>query len=321
MEESWGQKFEHFLDKRVDVAYYWGIQRGKMLSSMTGYGRGTEEIEGEKGVVEIRSVNNRFLDLQLKLPRSLNFLEDRIRELLRRNLSRGKIYYLLTWAGTDEPFSSLKLNEEATEAYYLLLEKLKNKFKFKEEIGLNHLIGFPDLLKKEVQELDLDRIWPTVEKATIAALSELKKMREKEGEKLSQDVLERMNSLRELENWVEGEAPKVVERRREELRVKIENLGIGGDVDEERLAQEVTIFAERTDITEECVRLKSHIQQFVSISQKGGVVGRKLTFLLQEMNREANTMGAKALDASISQKVVEMKEELEKVREQLQNVE
>ncbi len=292
-----------------------------MLSSMTGYGRGAEEIEGEKAVVEIRSVNNRFLDLQLKLPRSLNFLEDRIKEVLRRNLSRGKVYYLLTWAGTEEPFSSLKLNEEATEAYYNLLEELKNKFKIQEKIGLNHLIGFPDLLKKEPDEPDVERIWPTVERATLAALSELKKMRGVEGERLTKDILERMDRLRQLEEWVEGEAPKVVERHREVLRTKIENLLTQAQVDEERLAQEVTIFAERTDITEECVRLKSHIEGFVEISERGGVVGRKLTFLLQEMNREANTMGAKALDAAISQKVVEIKEELEKVREQLQNVE
>ncbi len=292
-----------------------------MLSSMTGYGRGTEEIEGEKAMVEIKSVNNRFLDLQLKLPRSLNILEDRIKELLRRNISRGKIYYLLTWAGTDELFSTLKLNEEAVGAYYQLLEKLKEKFKFKEEVGLNHLLGFPDLLQKEAQEPDVDRIWPTVEKATVAALSALKEMREKEGERLGEDILKRMEELQGLEEWVESQAPKVVGKRREDLRVKIEDLELKGNIAEERLAQEVVIFAERTDITEECVRLKSHIQQFVSISQKGGVAGRKLTFLQQEMNREVNTIGAKALDASISQKVVEMKEELEKVREQLQNVE
>lgn len=292
-----------------------------MFCSMTGYGRGTEEIEGEKAVVEIRSVNNRFLDLQLKLPKSLNFLEDRIKELLRKNLSRGRIYYVLTWEGTEEPFSSLKLNEEATKAYYRLLEELKSKFKFKEKIGLNHLIEFPDLLKKEPEEPDIDRIWPTVDKATLAALSELKRMRETEGERLTKDILERMDRLRLLENLIEDEAPKVVESHRKTLRGKIENLVAQGQIDDERLAQEVAIFAERTDITEECVRLKSHIHQFVAISQKGGVVGRKLTFLMQEMNREANTIGAKALDAPISQKVVEIKEELEKIREQLQNVE
>jgi len=292
-----------------------------MLSSMTGYGRGTQEIEGEKAVVEIRSVNNRFLELQLKLPRSLTILEERIKALLRSNLSRGRIYYLLTWAGTDEPFSALKLNEDAVEIYYSLLEKLRDKFKLKEKIGLNHLLGFPDLLQKETQEPDLDRIWPTVEKATVAALSLLKEMREREGERLSQDILERMDKLQGLEDWVAKQSPRVVEKRRKELRAKIEDLGLKGEVDDDRLAQEVAIFAERTDITEECVRLKSHIRQFVTISQEGGVVGRKLIFLQQEMNREVNTIGAKALDASISQKVVEMKEELEKVREQLQNVE
>ncbi len=292
-----------------------------MFSSMTGYGRGTGEIEGEKAVVEMRSVNNRFLDIQLKLPRPLNLLEDRIKELLKGNLSRGRIYYALTWEGTEEPFFSLKLNEEATEAYYRLLERLKSKFKFKEKIGLDHLIEFPDLLKKEPEEPDIDRVWPVVERATLAALSELKRMREAEGKRLTQDILDRMDRLLRLEKSIEAEAPKSVETHRETFKEKIETLVVQGQVDEGRLAQEAAIFAERTDITEECVRLKSHIQEFVAVSQRGGVVGRKLTFLLQEMNREANTMGAKASDASISQKVVEIKEELERIREQLQNVE
>ncbi len=292
-----------------------------MIASMTGFGKAELLKDDVKTAVEISSVNNRFCEIQLRLPKFLTSLEPRIKEMILKTMSRGKINYTLSWEEGLPNSSFVKLNREVADVYYNLFKELKDKYHLSGEIKIDNFINLPDLMKVEREEYDLEKAWKIVKEVTRMALNEFNDIRKNEGERLAQDLKSRISEVEETVGEIEKLSVLNVEQYRKKLKNKISELLQGQELDELRLAQEVTFLAERCDVTEECIRLRSHNQQFVSALEEGVPVGKRLTFLLQEMNREANTIGAKASHAEISKKVIFLKEEAEKLREQVQNIE
>jgi uncharacterized protein (TIGR00255 family) len=292
-----------------------------MIESMTGYGQGEIERDGVKVTVEVRSVNNRFLDLQIRMPKFLHPLEGRVRETVGAFVGRGKLNLALTWEQLDEGAVRMSVDLEAAQALRELLEQLKKSLHLEGEIRLEHLMQFSEIFQQERQEWDPDRAWPPVEEAVRLAMEHLRSMRRKEGQQLQKDMIERIDHLKDLLNDIESRYPENVHEIGKRLQERISELLQSPQVDQQRLAMEVAVLAEKADITEECVRFRSHNELFLSTLEASGPVGRKLNFLLQEMNREANTMASKANDVHVAHRVVEIKEEIERLREQVQNVE
>jgi uncharacterized protein (TIGR00255 family) len=292
-----------------------------MIASMTGYGQHQLERDGVKLAVEIRSVNSRFLDIQVRLPRFLQSLEAKVKELIQEVIHRGKINLSLVWEAADDERIRFGLDPGAARTVYELLVELKDALGLTEEVRMNHLMTFSEIFKQEKQDCDLEEAWLLMKEAVQAALEDLQSARLQEGEQLHGDIAQRIHRLGEIVASIEGLHPQRVEQMRIVLQKKIAALLDSPEVDEQRLAMEVALLAEKTDITEECVRFRSHNKLFLAALESSAPVGRKLTFLLQEMNREANTMGSKASDAQVAHQVVEIKEEIERIREQVQNVE
>lgn len=292
-----------------------------MIRSMTGYGRGEIEENGVRISAEIKSVNNRYLEVAVKLPRFLAPLEGDIREGVQKRLSRGRLFVDVSWDEPGGPAETVVLDEAAADVYHKLLQSLKERFGLSGEVDLATFASLPDLLKKEVKEWEPSRALPLVKEAMGIALDDLVEMKTKEGVALAEDLRARLSLMLTRLEAIEKRAPERVEELRERLAKRLRELNESGEYDEALLTQEVVIFAERTDYTEECVRFGIHCKNFIDYLESGGAVGRKLNFLLQELGREANTIGAKAGDALVSENVVLIKEELEKVREQVQNIE
>lgn len=292
-----------------------------MIASMTGYGQHQLERDKVKLTVEIRSVNSRFLDIQVRLPRFLQPLEGRVKDLIQEVIRRGKINLSLIWEGSDDESIRFALDPDAAKAVYELLVELKGALNLADDVRMNHLMAFSDIFRQEKQDWDLEEAWPLVKEAVQAAVEDLQSTRLQEGRQLHEDITQRIGRLAEIVASIEGLYPQRVEEMRTGLQKKVAALLDSPEVDEQRLAMEVALLAEKSDITEECVRFRSHNKLFLSALESSVPVGRKLTFLLQEMNREANTMGSKANDAQVAHQVVEIKEEIERIREQVQNVE
>ncbi|HVP36640.1 MAG TPA: YicC/YloC family endoribonuclease [Terriglobales bacterium] len=292
-----------------------------MILSMTGYGKAEAVNPDFKVGVEISSVNNRFCEIQFRLPKFLSLLEAKIKEKILGKITRGKITYSLSWEENLQPSSYVKLNQEAAEVYYHIFQELKKKYKLSGELEVKDFINLPDLIKLEKEEYDLEKAWKVISEVTEKALTDLNMMRRSEGSKLSEDLRGRVKKLDEVLDKIESLSSENLEIYRQRLQGRISELLGGVNLDEQRLSQEVALLAERSDVTEECVRFRSHNQQFLTALEEQAPVGKKLTFLLQEMNREANTIGSKALNVSISQLVIFLKEEIEKLREQVQNIE
>ena len=292
-----------------------------MIESMTGYGQGEIERDGAKVTVEVRSVNNRFLDQQIRMPKFLHLLEGRVRETTGSFISRGKLNLSLTWEQLEEGAVRISVDLETARELRELLRQLTSSLDLGGEIRLEHLMNFSDIFRQERREWDPDRAWPLVDEAVRQAMERLQGMRRKEGQQLEKDMVARLDHLEELLGDIENCYPANVEEIQRRLEERISQLIEAPQVDQQRLAMEVAILAEKADITEECVRFRSHIELFRSTLQTGGPVGRKLNFLLQELNREANTMASKASDVTVAHRVVEIKEEIERIREQVQNVE
>ena len=292
-----------------------------MVASMTGYGRAELVEENIKAAVEISSVNNRFCDIQFRLPKHLSPLESKLKETILSTITRGKINFSLNWEETSPAASYVKLNEEVADVYFNIMTQLKQRFGLSGEIRMDHFLSLPDLVKVEKEEYDLNKAWEIISKITQQALEEFNQMRKAEGAKLAQDLSERIARLEETIPEIEKLTPKSIDNYRKKLKSKITELLDDVTVDQHRIELEVALMAERCDVTEECVRFRSHNHQFLSALKEDVPVGKRLTFLLQEMNREANTIGSKAVDATISQKVIFLKEEIEKLREQVQNIE
>lgn len=293
-----------------------------MIKSMTGFGRGEGRDQERQFVVEIKSVNHRYNDMIVRMPKRLNYLEEKIRSLIKQGIQRGRVEVYITLESIGESDTQISLNLSLAQQYMESLEKMKEHFHIKDDVSLFLLSKFPDIFKIEEKEEDEDQIWHCLKEAVQRALDMLIKMRIIEGEKLAEDIKNKCQYIAEIVGDIEQRAPEVVLEYKEKLRNRIhELLDDTIKIDEDRLAMEVAIFADKSSIDEEIVRLKSHIEQLREALEEKDPTGRKLDFLIQEMNREINTIGSKANDLEITKKVVDIKGELEKIREQVQNIE
>lgn len=292
------------------------------MRSMTGYGRGECSRNGMKFVVELNSVNRKQNDISVNLPRELVELEPRIRDEINMRISRGRLNVVVgCHLGPAKTKHRIDIDHHLALAYLRAAHQLSKETKLAEGLTVDTLLKAPGVLTVSETVIDPGAVWPSVELALRKALDALIRMREKEGKFLKQDLVKRLKSISEKLARIRAHAPQVVKRYQEQLRERIRSAGVEIPFDDERLMKEVVFFADRSDISEELTRLESHLQQFESSLDSVEPVGRTLDFLVQEMGREINTTGSKANDATISQLVVQVKGELEKIREQVQNIE
>lgn len=289
---------------------------------MTGYGRGESTCDGNKITVEISSVNRKSAEVALNLPRELDALENKIRDQILQQVARGRINVRVNLSAANGFKSrSVRINRDLAKAVHDELTKLNRELKRDEPISLETLMRVPGIVEAGDEETDADSLWPTVQKAVAQAVSGLVGMRQKEGKHLARDMKARVKTIQACVKTIAKLAPAVPKRYRELLKARLEKAGLEIDLDDDRILKELVIFSDRSDITEELTRLESHFQQFTDTAATKEPVGRKLDFLCQELNREINTIGSKAQDSGISREVVTAKTELEKFREQVQNVE
>lgn len=290
---------------------------------MTGYGRGEASKNGFKVTVELSSVNRKQSEISINLPRELEALEAKVRDEINTKIARGRLNgKVALHLGEGQLASQVRLNAPLAKAYAAEMKKLAKELKLKDGPTLDVLLRAPGVLQAGEAETEPEEFWPILKKALDKALEELVKMREREGTHLAKDLAERIQTMREAVATVSQRAPEVLKRYQEQLRERIKNSGLEMPaVDDERLLKEIVYFADRSDISEELTRLQSHFQQFEDCKKSKEPVGRTLDFLAQEINREINTIGSKANDSLISREVVTLKTELEKFREQVQNVE
>ena len=293
-----------------------------MAISMTGFGRGEFKNDNYHFLVECKTINHKYCDINVRLPRKISFLEDKVRNYVKNFIKRGRVdlYIKLDLIGSEDV--NLKFDDKLATQYVSILNEIKDKFNLQDDISVMSVAKFPDIVKCEEKEEDEDLYWGMLQVALDMALEKLGEMRKVEGEKLAQDTLERCDILKNLLDEIEKYSDTVVDEYKEKLNNRIsEILDNPSLIDENRLAQEVAIFADKSSITEEIVRFRSHIEQLKNTVVKNDSIGRKIDFLIQEMNREVNTMGSKSSNINITNLVVEVKSELEKIREQIQNIE
>jgi len=296
-----------------------------MVRSMTGYGRGEVMLNGLRLTAEVRSVNHRFCELSVRLPRALSALEGEARKLLTERFTRGKISLGVTWGGEGEaqaePSATLRVDAHAADRYVALLRELKAKYGLAGDIDLRSFASLPNLFVWEEPTADSEAYAAMLREVILKAAEDMVRMKELEGETLRTDLETRVDSIRTRVAHIRERAPERLRDARNRLRERVNLLLEDGEIPEERVAQEVAILSDRLDCTEECVRLESHCGHFRKLLEEESTPGRKLNFLLQEMNREINTIGSKSSDVPIVEQVVEVKEELERIREQVQNIE
>ena len=293
-----------------------------MIKSMTAYGRGEYHLGDTTFVAEIRSLNNRHLDIILRIPRSYQVLEKELKDIISSKIRRGRVEVSVQIEnnGEESPYS-LELNVHLVDSYIKITHQLAEQFGLDKEIQVDTLLQMKDVLFFRPEAVDMDKLRPGFHHVVAQALDSLDMMRVKEGEAIEADFAKRLNLLEAYINEVDRRTPIVAEEYRKRLKDRIDHIIEDVALDESRLAQEVALFAERSDITEEIVRTRSHLKQFREYLSMDDVLGRRLDFLIQEINREVNTLSSKASDTLISKVVVEMKAELEKLREQVQNIE
>ncbi len=292
------------------------------MKSMTGYGWGDAVAEGLKVTVELSSVNRKQSEISINLPRELEVLEAQIRDEVNRRIARGRVTARVTLHAGEKSMSKVRVNAALAQAYARRLRDLAKELNLSGDVTLDHLLRAPGVLESDEDVPDAEDFWPTVEKALKQALEMMVSMREKEGAHLRADLVKRVDRMRKSARGVQKRAPQIQVRYRQQLMERIQSAGIeAAKIEEERVLKEVIFFADRSDISEEITRLQSHFKQFDDCVNSREPVGRTLDFLAQEMNREINTIGSKANDAMISREVVVLKTELEKFREQAQNVE
>ncbi|MBI5966526.1 MAG: YicC family protein [Deltaproteobacteria bacterium] len=292
-----------------------------MIKSMTGYGRGEWQAEGKRVEVEVKSFNHRYLDISPHLPRKLTPLEAQVRNFIKLRVSRGRIDVFVQIDESSLAEQKLELDLSLAKDYHLALKALQEALGIPGEIRLETLANFREIFTRKEVETDPAKEWASLQMALERALDSLEGMRRSEGLILREDFLNRLQGVEQMVQRIEEKAPSTLKACRDRLAERVQELAGGMPVDEVRLAQEVAYLAERSDIAEELVRIRSHLTQFREMLDRSEPVGRKLEFLLQEINREANTIGSKANDAAIAQVTVEIKSELERMREQVQNVE
>ena len=293
-----------------------------MITSMTGYGRSEVSRKGLIVVTELRSVNSRFLEIGTRLPRALSLRENDVKELVRKKTSRGNINVVVTIEHSNDNEIPLRVNRPAAKAYYKLLNELRKSVNIRKPISLENLLQFSEVLEPEELDPNDDAEWNLVVETLNKALDDLKAMRMKEGSELNRDLRQRIENLSRAIDDIAHESKQRIPEERKRLQERITQLlDDASIIDERRLEFEIALLADKLDVTEECVRFRSHNTLLIDALNNEEAAGRKLNFLLQEMNREANTIGSKSFDASISHKAISIKEELERIREQLQNIE
>ena len=292
-----------------------------MLRSMTGFGRGEDTIGGRHIVFEIKSVNHKYFEFNSRIPRVYLFLEDKLKAYIQGKISRGKVDVFLQIETLEETDVQVLVNHSLASAYVTALQELKERYQLPDEPSLALLSKYSDIFSVHQAPEDEDAVWEAVRQVADQAIASFLKMREAEGARLKADILEKAGEIVALVDQVERHTPETVEHYRERLKAKIEELLQDNRFDEQRVLTEVAIFADKVAVDEETVRLRSHFQQLQRLVDSDGPVGRKIDFLVQEMNREANTIGSKSVNSQIAYLVVDIKALIEKIREQVQNVE
>lgn len=292
-----------------------------MIKSMTGFGRAQETVDGMTVTVELKSVNHRYFEFTAKVPRTYGFLEEKLKSFLNARVSRGKMECYVTIENLEESDMEVIVNPSLAKGYVDALRTLSETFGLKEDYSAISIAKFPDVLTLRKAPADEEKIWNAVQKVTELAVERFVTMRETEGEKLRADILSKADTILEHVAFVESRSPQTVREYHEKLRQRMEELLENTQVDEQRLLTEAAIFADKVAVDEETVRLRSHISQLREFLNADEPIGRKLDFLVQEMNRESNTIGSKAQDVEIAKRVIAIKAEVEKIREQVQNIE
>lgn len=292
-----------------------------MVKSMTGYGRASETLNMRGITVEVKSVNHRFLDCAVKAPRAYSFLDDAIKTALSASTARGKVDVFVTIDNSESEDVCVKLNEPLLRGYLEAINKLGSDYGVKNSVSAMELLRLPDVMTVEKQEADAEELTADVVSVLKLALEGHSEMRIKEGARLAEDILSRLETIEKLAGVVEERSPKCVEEYREKLEARMREVLESAMIEPQRILTEAAIFADKIAVDEETVRLHSHIAQFREMLRNGGAIGRKLDFLVQELNREVNTIGSKANDLEVTSIVVDIKAEIEKIREQVQNIE
>ena len=292
-----------------------------MIKSMTGFGRCELADEARRITVEIKSVNHRYLDLAVKMPRKMNFFEHNIRNLLKNYIQRGKVDVYITYEDCTENQITLNYNQDLAEKYVTYIRQIGDTFSLPCDLSARELSQCPEVLTMEAQAVDEEELWKLLEQAVTEAAEQFVKTRIREGEQLKKDLLGKLELMSEYVEQIEQRSPEILAEYRQKLTDKVRELLSDAQMDESRILTEVTIFADRICTDEETVRLKSHISSTRDTLTEGGSVGRKLDFIAQEMNREANTILSKANDLTVSDIAINLKTDIEKVREQIQNIE
>lgn len=292
-----------------------------MIKSMTGFGRCEAAENNRKFTVEIKAVNHRYLDVSIKMPKALNYFESAVRSELKKYISRGKVDVFVTYEDFSEHTCTVRYNKEVAQEYLLYLRQMAEDFGLDNDVRVSSLSKYPEVFTMEEAGVDEEELWKELQKAVEGAAKMFVESRITEGERLKEDLLEKLDGMLKLVNFIEERSPQLVAEYRRKLEDKVKELLGDNTVDESRILTEVTIFADKICVDEEIVRLRSHIETTREALQEGGSIGRKLDFIAQEMNREANTTLSKANDLEISNCAIELKTEIEKVREQIQNIE
>jgi len=296
-------------------------ERDKMLKSMTGFGRCEESSEERKIVVEMKAVNHRYCDISIKMPKKLSFFDAGIRNLLKQYVGRGKVDVFITYEDYTENNLCVKYNEDIAREYYNYLVKMSDTFHIDNDIRVSALSRFPDVFTLEEQTVDENELWKLVERAVKSAASMLVESRIIEGEALKVDINTKLDSMLDTVYFIEGRSPEIISEYLQKITQKVNELLGDTKIEESILATEIILYADKTCVDEEIVRLKSHINNMKNTLVDGVEIGRKLDFIAQEMNREANTILSKVNDIEVSNKAIDLKTDIEKIREQIQNIE
>lgn len=292
-----------------------------MIKSMTGFGR-SEIVKGNRKIsVEIKSVNHRYLEAGIKMPKKLNVFESRMRDLLKKYATRGKIDIFINYEDDSESQVNLKFNQNIADEYMAIFNNMSEKYNLKNDMTVGGLARFPEVITMDEVQEDEEELWHFIEEAMKAALEQFVNTRILEGENLKKDLLGKLEHMEELVAFVEKRSPEIMKEYRSKLESKVKELLGDTTIDESRIATEVIIYADKICVDEETVRLRSHIEHARKCLNEDGGIGRKMDFIAQEMNREANTTLSKANDIEISNAAIDLKTEIERVREQIQNIE
>lgn len=292
-----------------------------MIRSMTGYGSARGVVEGIEICVELKSVNNKFLDTAVRLPRSFLFAEEAVKSAVQSHITRGKVDVFVTVDSSGADDVVVKINEPLLKGYVDAIRHISEEYGLSSELSAMSVARLPDVMSVEKKELDAEAVAEGIRQIAEQALCDFDAMREREGKKLHEDVLNKLQTIDKLVSIVEENSPKTVAEYRERLTQKLSEVLSGSGIDETRILTETAIFADRIAVDEETVRLRSHMEQLRLMLDGGSPIGRKIDFLMQEFNREANTTGSKCQNAEIAHVVVDLKSEIEKIREQIQNIE